>query len=160
MKVHFNVRYLGIMLIVIGAATTLTAYSLSASMLKLVDEVGLGSCGSVGTCPHVTVINHSYVFYTISLLILVAGILLLLFEEKPKTETRKKDWDEEQKKLEGDEKTIYGIIKSSEGIIFQSQLVKKSGLTKVKVSRVLDNMEAKGLLERRRRGMSNSVVLK
>jgi uncharacterized membrane protein len=33
-------------------------------------------------------------------------------------------------------------------------------MTKVKVSRILDSLETKNLLERRRRGMSNVVVLK
>jgi uncharacterized membrane protein len=38
--------------------------------------------------------------------------------------------------------------------------VDKSGYSKSKVSLVLDRLEARRILERRRRGMSNVIVLK
>jgi uncharacterized membrane protein len=40
------------------------------------------------------------------------------------------------------------------------QLVERSGFFKSKVSLVLDRLEARGILERGRHGMSNAVVLK
>ncbi len=48
----------------------------------------------------------------------------------------------------------------SDGIITQSELVEKTGLSKASVSRALDLLESKGLVERRRRGMGNVVLLK
>jgi uncharacterized membrane protein len=42
----------------------------------------------------------------------------------------------------------------------QSDIVNNTSLTKVKVTRLLDKLEGKGLVERRRRGMGNLVVLK
>jgi len=42
----------------------------------------------------------------------------------------------------------------------ESDLVEKSGLSKVRITRILDKLEARGVLERRRRGMTNAVVLK
>lgn len=62
--------------------------------------------------------------------------------------------------LPEDEKKIYNIVIGSNGFIFQNDLIEKSGLNKVSMTRVLDKLEAKGLVERRRRGMSNVVVLK
>lgn len=59
-----------------------------------------------------------------------------------------------------DERRIVQIIADEGGTIFQSQLVERSGFSKSKVSIVLDRLEAKGVLERRRHGMSNAVVLK
>ena len=44
--------------------------------------------------------------------------------------------------------------------MFQSELVEKTGHTKVKMTRILDKLEAKGLIERRRKGMTNLVFLK
>jgi len=64
------------------------------------------------------------------------------------------------KKLSGDEKAVYDAVTSADGTIFQSDLVKQLGFSKVKLSRILDRLEAKGLVERRRRGMANLVVLK
>ncbi|PIN91750.1 hypothetical protein COU61_01900 [Candidatus Pacearchaeota archaeon CG10_big_fil_rev_8_21_14_0_10_35_13] len=47
-----------------------------------------------------------------------------------------------------------------DGTLFQSDLVDKSGFDKVKVTRILDKLEGKGFIERKRRGMSNVVILK
>ena len=77
-------------------------------------------------------------------------------EDKKKAEKAKQN--EAIKTLNGEEKAIYQIITDSGGVIFQSELVEKSGLPKVKVSRLLDRLEGKGLVERKRRGMSNAVV--
>lgn len=64
------------------------------------------------------------------------------------------------KNLTDEEKKIYDVISSSDGFIFQSDLIEKTNFTKVKISRILDKLEAKNLIERRRRGMANIVVLK
>jgi hypothetical protein len=73
----------------------------------------------------------------------------------------KKRWDELLEKLSNpDEKRIVSLIMEEGGTIFQSQLVDRSGYSKTKVSLILDRLEAKKILERKRRGMSNAIVLK
>ena len=70
-------------------------------------------------------------------------------------------WDELLEKLSNpDEKRIVSLIIEEGGTIFQSQLVDRSGYSKSKVSLILDRLEAKKILERKRRGMSNAIVLK
>ena len=70
-------------------------------------------------------------------------------------------WDALLEKLSNaDEKEIVKIIVAEGGTIFQSQLVEKSGFSKSKVSLILDRLEAQRILERKRRGMTNAVVLK
>ena len=64
------------------------------------------------------------------------------------------------KTIKGEEKKIYGLIESSDGVILQSDLIQETGYSKVKVSRILDKLEGKGIVERKRRGMSNIVMLK
>ena len=59
-----------------------------------------------------------------------------------------------------DEKRIVSLIIDEGGTIFQSQLVDRSGYSKSKVSLILDRLEAKKILERKRHGMSNAIVLK
>jgi uncharacterized membrane protein len=58
------------------------------------------------------------------------------------------------------EKRIVNLIIDERGTIFQSQLVDRSGYSKSKVSLILDRLEAKKILERKRHGMSNAIVLK
>ena len=73
----------------------------------------------------------------------------------------KRSWDELLERLPSpDEKKIVSLIIDEGGTIFQSQLVDKSGYSKSKVSLILDRLEAKKILERKRHGMSNAIVLK
>ena len=69
-------------------------------------------------------------------------------------------WKEIAKTLKDEERSIYETILDSGGMIFQSELVEKLGLSKSSVSRSLDLLESKGLVERKRRGMANLVLLK
>ncbi len=72
-----------------------------------------------------------------------------------------KRWDELSEKLTNpDEQRIVRLIIDEGGTIFQSQLVNRSGFSKSKVSLILDRLEAQKILERKRRGMTNAIVLK
>ncbi len=62
--------------------------------------------------------------------------------------------------LDSDEARVVAIINEGNGSVYQSDILKKTGFSKVKVSRLLDRLEQKGLLERKRRGMTNLVVAK
>jgi DNA-binding transcriptional ArsR family regulator len=74
-------------------------------------------------------------------------------------EERRQRWEEVAKTLKDDEQTLYKAI-IDEGVINQSVLVEKTGLPKSNVSRALYGLESRGLIERRRRGMGNVVLLK
>ncbi len=56
-----------------------------------------------------------------------------------------------------DKKTINSINKD---FIEQSALPEKTGISKSNVSRALDLLESRGLVEKRRRGMTNTILLK
>ena len=97
----------------------------------------------------------------VSCFVLGAILIYLLQAEGVKAQTEPSNWDQLIEGLTGeDERKIVQIISDEGGTIFQSQLVERSGFSKSKVSIVLDRLEARGLLERRRHGMSNAVVLK
>ena len=74
-------------------------------------------------------------------------------------EERRQRWEEVAKTLKADEQTLFKAI-IDEGIVHQSELVEKTGLPKSNVSRALYGLESRGLIERRRRGMGNVVLLK
>jgi uncharacterized membrane protein len=100
----------------------------------------------------------------VSCFVLGASLIYLLQADESrgeKTPTEPGNWD---LLIEGlaveDERTLVQIVADEGGTIFQSQLVEMSGFSKSKVSLVLDRLEARGVLERRRHGMSNAVVLK
>ena len=90
--------------------------------------------------------------------------LWLIVKNQPvltETSNLRRRWDELLEKLMNpDEKRIVSLIIDEGGTIFQSQLVDRSGYSKSKVSLILDRLEAKRILERKRHGMSNAIVLK
>ncbi|MGQ0534984.1 MAG: helix-turn-helix transcriptional regulator [Methanobacteriota archaeon] len=61
--------------------------------------------------------------------------------------------------LDADERRLVGLVRDRGGDVTQGDLVTLSGFSKAKVSRVLDRLEAKSLVVRLRRGMTNRIVL-
>ncbi len=90
-------------------------------------------------------------------LLVVGGYSIWYSKQKIGVDAAKK---RKIKTLPDDEKTLYREVEKSRGAIFQSELVEKTKLSKVKVSRLLDKLEGRGLIERRRRGMTNLVIIK
>lgn len=103
----------------------------------------------------------------ISCFVLGSSLIYLLLVSKSKVvgqdepSLMRSDWNKILERLSNpDERKIIQLIIDEGGTIFQSQLIEKSGYSKSKVSLVLDRLEARRILERRRHGMSNVVVLK
>lgn len=62
--------------------------------------------------------------------------------------------------LKEDEQKILQAVLDADGIIQQSELGELTGVSRSGVTRALDILESRGFIERRRRGMSNVIVLK
>ena len=114
-----------------------------------------------------TIAIQTYTSLAIAGLILVIGLFFVLSKEEEKIIVKKiKEKVEVKRKpinynmLSSDERRIAKVIEGENGAIFQSDIIDKAGFSKVKVSRLLDRLEAKQLIERKRRGMTNVVVLK
>tara|TARA_Y100000310_G_scaffold336843_1_gene422436 strand:+ start:2283 stop:2789 length:507 start_codon:yes stop_codon:yes gene_type:complete len=130
------------------------------------------------TCSHGTscVMWQTLRFQTnvgIGIMVFVAliGFYLIFFKEKKthkkikadqikKPEVKKENYQEILKELNEEEKKVFEKILDEQGSVFQSKLVEDTGFTKVKVTRLLDRLEGQGLIERKRRGMTNVVILK
>jgi len=115
-----------------------------------------------------TIAMQTWISLAIAGLVAVIGLFLIFSKEEKEIVVKKVKVKEKvpQKKpinynnLDKDEKVIMKIVEENEGTIFQSDLVEKSQFSKVKVTRLLDRLEGRQLIERKRRGMTNVVVLK
>ena len=95
--------------------------------------------------------------FAMAFLVFGAGIYLVFVPiKKGESEVKKVDIS----KLDEEEKKIYAILKEDDGSAYQSDIIKKTGLSKVAVTRILDKMEGKKLLDRKRRGMTNIIILR
>lgn len=161
-----NIDKIGILMILVSVAILISGiwlkdYNDKIAMLQ-VNETG--SCYLPdGTCLHATSDSFLYVSFGLAAIIGVIGAYLLLRKkhEIHRPEIKSPEKIHTEPKIPNPEnKSIYDLIVQSNGAILQGELVTKSGMDKVKVSRILDKLEMQGLIERRRHGMSNMVVLK
>jgi len=125
-----------------------------------------GQSVSITQLPGFFTLGDVVIIVIASVILGVSGTYLLFLDlaEKPAGELvlkeREKRWEEIVKTLKEDERKIYEAIIEAGGIIEQSELPEKTGISKASVSRTLDLLESRGLVERRRRGMGNIVLLK
>jgi len=148
--------------IIIGISVLL--FVVMISFIKEIQAIAIAQCSCVGgTCPMQNNLPiQGYLGITLSGIIgLFGGYLVITSKNMEKISIKKsKRIKQMLKTLNGDQKKTYDLIENSDGAIFQSELVEKTKFSKVKVSRILDKLEGKGLIVRRRRGMSNIVILK
>lgn len=97
--------------------------------------------------------------FGVSFIILGTGVYLLFMPEKQaEQKIEPKEVDESQ--LDEEEKRFYALLKGGNGSKYQTDIIRETGYSKVKVTRILDRLESKGIIERRRRGMTNVIFLK
>jgi uncharacterized membrane protein len=116
------------------------------------------SCGMYSTLKLQTGISTA-----IALLISFIGVFFILTKTPQKVITKKIIEKKKALNLDGldkKEKEAVEIIKKENGAMFQRDLMEKIGIGKVGITRLLDKLEAKQIIERKRRGMNNIVVLK
>ncbi|MBS3148671.1 MarR family transcriptional regulator [Candidatus Woesearchaeota archaeon] len=158
--IGIGIMFAAIVLFVLGFAYA------SAAEQALLEGHEVGPSGECThddgrSCPFVqlnTLASLKYAGLFADIALFTFGLVLFLKkspEEKAVSKARKA-----AKGLGSEESTMFDLIAKADGMIFQNELVEKTGLSKVKVTRILDKLEAKGIIERRRRGMTNAVILK
>lgn len=118
---------------------------------------------SMSECPvHKSNISWMIVLaFSVGFLLFGIGIYLVLMHKKPAIQEEIPIKKIDISKLDADEKKVYDLLKTKEGgTAYQTLLVQETGFSKVKITRVLDKLETKSIIERKRRGMTNLVVLK
>ncbi|AEM59492.1 regulatory protein GntR HTH (plasmid) [Haloarcula hispanica ATCC 33960] len=74
-------------------------------------------------------------------------------------EARRQEWEETASRLASNERIVYEIMLDADGVLPQSEIVDRTEFSKATVSRTLDTLEAKNLIERKRRGVGNVIIL-
>ena len=164
-------RIVGILVIIIALLIGFIIYSFNQAMTSIINV----SCSHGPSCPMWGTISfQTNVSIGIMLFVIIIGLYLIFWSKeerivtkiktfKTQVEPKKITKDNYQKvmsTLTNDEKNVLLKIIESQETIFQSDLVDKTKFTKVKVTRILDRLEGKGLIERKRRGMTNVIILK
>ncbi len=161
-------KHVGWLLIGIAIFVGIMLFLFSNSTKTVLDN----SCPIIAeghACPAYTALDNQMYFAlaVVGILVLV-GIFLIFSKPKEKiiekTIIKKVEKKEKLKKfdmstLKSEEKKIVNLLLEKKAM-FQADIVEISGMNKVKVSRILDKLEGNDIIERKRRGMQNIVILK
>jgi len=164
-------RIVGFIILGIASLVGFIIFSFNRALTSIVNT----SCNHGPSCPMWGTIDfQTNVSLGIMIFIIAIALYLIFFGEEEKIITKikiikpqiepkkitKKHYQKILNELNNDERLVFDKVIESEGAIFQSDLVSKTKLTKVKITRILDKLEGKGLVERKRRGMTNVIILK
>lgn len=142
---------------------------------RTLNELAVGSCSvPLEECPHQKLVDtqNAVIAVLIAAIAVVGGwVAYQVYWKKPEPQIvhihggkaaskASASTEVDKSKLDEDERKVFGILQEAKGSVFQSELIKQSGYSKVKVSRILDRLEHREIIERKRRGMSNLVVLR
>lgn len=132
-------------------------------------EIVLTSCGEehATVCPmNQTIDSQTNLALGIVAILIVVSLVLVFSKPHEKVIVQTKTIHKKKPKkkintadLKSEEKKVLEIIQKNK-TIFQADLIEKSGLGKVKISRILDRLENRDIIEKKRRGMTNVIVLK
>ncbi len=161
-------RYLGVAIIVISVIALAGLFYLDSVLseqslknciefcnLQKDSSCSLESCKDNGE-------HNDYENIISTLKILVAflgGIGFYLLLTKAEKIVEQKEYD--ITKLNSEEKKVFYFIKENKDkVVYQSNIVKHFNFPKSKISRILDKLEQTDIIERKRRGMTNIILLK
>jgi uncharacterized membrane protein len=161
-------KNVGFLIIGLAVVIGVIVFLFNNALTTIVDT----SCSHGTSCPmYGTIHTQTYIGIALIAIIVIIGLVLLFSKEEKQIIIKKikeksldnqklKDKEQNLKLLDTEEKKVYQVLIDNKGTVFQSDLVEKSGFDKVKVTRVLDKLEGKQLIQRMRRGMTNVVMLK
>lgn len=104
----------------------------------------------------------SYVIYSLFLTsvgVIIGVSLMWLNDPRRQQTTARQESGKPTRMLSGDQQTVVGILSRSNGSMWQAKLVRESGFTDSKASRLLSRMEAEGHIRRIRDGMGKRIEI-
>ena len=153
-------KQVGLLIIGIAVVMAVIVWIFNTALKDIANQ----SCTMGPACTmYDTIKTQTYLSLAIIVIIVIIGLVIMF--SKPKETIVIKKVREKKKKLnlnglDNKEKEVVKILEEENGTIFQATLMEKIGIGKVGVTRLLDKLESKQIIERKRRGMNNIIVLK
>lgn len=156
-------KYVGWIILALSAVIVMVIFLFRNALTKIVDASCSEAHGAI--CPmYMTINEQTYLSLGIVWILAIIGVVLIFSKPTERIVIKKVPERKIKKKIDlgdlrGEDRKVFKIVQEG-GAAFQADLIEKTGFGKAKMSRVLDRLEGRGLVERKRRGMTNVVVLK
>ena len=109
---------------------------------------------SVSYSPGFEIPTYMIISLTIIVIVVMTGLITYALRKRPQSQIMI------ESVLNKDEKTVVDIMKRREGTALQKHIVKESGFSKAKVSRIVKDMKARGIVDIQPvSGRENKIVL-
>ena len=158
-------KNVGWLLLGISALIILLIFLFYNITMSVVRNSCLIQHGDVQSCEMYDSVNYqTYFALGIAGVLVLVSLFLVFSKPNEKIVVKKIKEHKIEKKVDlssfrPEEKQAYNLVKEN-GAIFQADLIEKTGFSKARMTRIIDKLEGSGLIERKRRGMTNVVVLK
>ena len=155
-------KHVGFLIISIAIVMAIIVLIFNIGLRNIVD----GTCSHGNSCTmYDTITLQTWFSLAIVGLVLAIGLFLIFSKEEERIIIKKIRTKERKKKLDltsldKEEKEVIKLLQKENGGMFQRTLMEELEMGKVKTTRLLDKLEAKQFIERKRRGMNNIVLLK
>ncbi len=158
-------KNVGWMMVGISILIILLIFLFNNTLMESVRNSCFIQHGDVASCEMYNSVNYQTYFALGIVGVLVIFSLFLTFSKPNEKIIVKKIKEKKiEKKIDlssfrPEEKQVYNIVKEN-GAMFQADLIEKTEFSKARMTRIVDKLEGSGLVERKRRGLTNVVVLK
>jgi uncharacterized membrane protein len=164
-------RIVGVLVVIIALLMGFIIFSFNSAFTDVINS----ACSHGAVCPMWETLDfQTNVSIAIMAFVIVIGLYLIFFGKEEKIITKiikmvekkepkaitKESYSKVLSGLSSEEKVIVEKLIESKGSLSQSNLIEHTDFNKVRISRILDRLEGRGVVERKRHGMSNIVVLK
>jgi len=156
-------KKVGYMMLGISIVIIAIIFLFNSAMEGIVDATCSLEHGN--SCPmYDSIAQQTYLSLAIVGILLIISLVLIFSKPEQKIIIKKVKEKITKKKIDTsdlrpEDKKVFKIIQESK-TIFQADIIEKTEFGKAKVTRIIDRLEGRGLVERKRRGMTNVVVLK
>ncbi|PJE81103.1 hypothetical protein COU58_04290 [Candidatus Pacearchaeota archaeon CG10_big_fil_rev_8_21_14_0_10_32_42] len=153
-------KQVGLLIIGLAIVMVIIVLIFNAALKNIVGQ----TCTHGPSCTmYDTIKTQTWISLSIVGIILIIGLTIMF--TKPREKVIVKRIKDKKKKLDlsgldKDERKVVDLLLNENGAMFQSSLMEKMEIGKVKATRLLDKLESKQMIERKRRGMNNIIVLR
>jgi hypothetical protein len=154
-------RNVGFLIVGISVVIVSIILLFNSGLKGIVDE----GCDHGPTCTmYDTIRVQTGLSLIIAGLVFLIGLFFILSKESERIVIKKVKEKVSRKRIDlsglsSEERKVIDILRREKGAFFQKSVMEELGCGKVKITRIVDKLEAKGLVERKRRGMNNILVL-
>lgn len=157
-------KHVGYILLVVSILIIGIVFLYSSALKDIVKTSCKGE--HADSCPmYQSINNQTYIAFGIITLLIIISIFLIF--SKPVIQEKiiiKKILEKRQKKkintsgFRPEDVEVLKLVQEHK-TMFQADLIEKTSFSKTKMTRIIDRLEGKNLVERKRRGMTNVIVM-